>query len=274
MAAEHNHVIGKEASRFCHWRGVLAFWFFKTESYTILFFCGSRNIRLKSCLVSLHPFGTRKPMRMQKVPFALSRGIFALLAVLTGCTSVEKNYPEKRYFILDVSRSGNSLPRSGTVLRVLEFRVSPRYKSKVFVYRKGNLSYEFDFYNQFLVSPSPLITEEVTKWLARTGLFQHVVGSASHMEITHLLEGTINALYGDYSEKRSPKAVLEIQFVFIKDLSAASKIVFQKEYRKEIAIKVGSPEALVEGWNEALRQIFTVLEKDLRRADLLFQKSA
>jgi len=116
--------------------------------------------------------------------------------------------------------------------------------------------------------PSSLITEEVSQWLASSGLFKHVVSAASHLETTHVLEGAVNALFGDYSGKRSPKAVLEIEFFLIKDISARSKIVFQKKYRKEVVIGEGSPESLVKGWNEALRQILTDLEEDLRQVDI------
>jgi len=203
------------------------------------------------------------------ISFCLSAGILALLSLLAGCLNIEKSFPEKRHFILDVPRHGNPhLRGDGVVLRVRKFVVSPRYREKGLVYRKGELSYESDFYNRFFILPSSLITEEVSQWLASSGLFQHVVSAASHLETTHVLEGAVNALFGDYSGKRSPKAVLEIQFFLIRDISARSKIVFQKIYRKEVVIEEGSPDLLVKGWNEALRQILTDLEEDLGRVDI------
>ncbi len=212
-------------------------------------------------------------MMRQTISFCLSAGLLALLPLLAGCLNVEKSFPKKHYFILDVPRHGNShLRGEEVVLRVRKFHVSPRYREKGLVYRRGDLSYESDFYNQFFISPSSLITEEVSQWLASSGLFQHVVSAASHLETTHVLEGVVNVLFGDYSGQRSPKAVLEIQFFLIKDISARSKIAFQKIYRKEVVIEEGSPELLVKGWNEALRQILTDLEEDLRRID--FKKAS
>ncbi len=46
------------------------------------------------------------------------------------------------------------------------------------------------------------------------------------------------------------------------------KIIFQNNYRKEIPLETNSPESLVKGWNEALKQILTELEDDMRKADL------
>ena len=192
----------------------------------------------------------------QTISFCLSAGILALLPLIAGCLNLEKSFPEKRYFILDVPRHGNPhLRGEGAVLRVRKFHVSPRYREKGLVYRKGDLSYESDFYNRFFILPS-------------SGLFQYVVSTASHLETTHVLEGVVNALFGDYSGQRPPKAVLEIQFFLIKDVSARSKIVFQKKYRKEVVIQESSPESLVKGWNEALRQILTDLEENLRQVDI------
>lgn len=189
-----------------------------------------------------------------------------LLAVglLVGCAP-KKSYPEKRYYVLDVSRPGEaSAPLNEAVLSVRRFNVSPRYEGKGFVYRDGDLSYESDFYSEFLISPGSLVTEEVRQWLAASGLFQRVVASASHLEATEILEGNVVALYGDYREAASPAAVLDVQFFLIKDVSARSEVVFQKEYRETVSLNERSAKALVNGWNEALRQILTALEKDLR----------
>ena len=109
----------------------------------------------------------------QTISFCLSAGILALLPLLAGCLNIEKSFPEKRYFIFDVPRHGNPhLRGEGVVLRVQKFHVSPRYREKGLVYRNGDLSYESDFYNRFFILPSSLITEEVSQWLASSGLFQ------------------------------------------------------------------------------------------------------
>jgi len=193
--------------------------------------------------------------------------VLALFLLLAGCMG--RRYVEKRTFLLDVSRDGTvSTAERNVVLRVRTLRVSPRYEGKGFVYRMANFNYESDFYNEFFTSPDSMITEEVRQWLAESGLFQQVVDFSSPVNPTHILEGTVMNLYGDFSEGSQPGAVLGIQFSLIDDIAGRSEIVLQKSYRREVPIQGMPPAALVEAWNEALRKVLIDLEKDLKALDL------
>ncbi len=201
----------------------------------------------------------------QKIPLTLLFiGIFAMFPLLIGCVNLERSYPEKRYFILDVSRDKDvSSPDTETVLKVRRFRVSPKYEGKGFVYRLKDLSYESDFYNEFFISPASLLTEEIRKWVAGTGLFQHVVDPSSYMDPNYVLEGAVTSLYGDYGVSTAPKAILEMQFFLLQETAASPKIIFQSQYHKEEPLKGNTPDALVKSWNKALNQILTEFETDL-----------
>jgi Protein of unknown function (DUF330). len=152
-------------------------------------------------------------------------------------------------------------------LGISRFKISPSFDGREFIYRTGDLGYESDFYNQFFRAPESLITEEVRKWLSQSGLFKYVVDSTSNVEPNYILEGNVNDLYGDFRTSNTPKAVLEIQFFLIDETSTNPEIIFQNNYRREVVLSVSSPEALVNGWNEALQQILTALEEDLKKAD-------
>jgi uncharacterized lipoprotein YmbA len=191
--------------------------------------------------------------------------IFGLLfSLVTGCAGTEKDVPEKHHFILDVSRNSPRLgPEPGTVLEIRQIRVSPQYESRGFVYRMGDLKYHTDYKNTFLVSPSPMFTGEVQQWLAGSGLFQHVVDTSGRLQPTYILEGTVKALYGDYANKKSPMAILDMQFLLTQETADKTEIVFQNLYRRQIPIHEEYPDGLVSGWNEALGEILTDLENDL-----------
>jgi len=201
----------------------------------------------------------------QKILLILSLfGIFILFPLLIGCLNLERSYPEKRYFILDVSRDEDiSSPDTGTVLKVRRFRISSRYEGRGFVYRLKDLSYESDFYNEFFISPASLLTEEIRKWVAGSGLFQHVVDPSSYMDPNYVLEGAVTSLYGDYGVSTTPRGILEMQFFLLDEASASPEIIFQSKYRKEEPLKGNTPDALVKSWNKALNQILTEFETDL-----------
>jgi cholesterol transport system auxiliary component len=199
------------------------------------------------------------------------QAVLALLVLCAGCVTVgiERSYPEKRYFALEIR--GDLQPANPGVEQTLEvstLRVSPRYSDKNFVYRVTDAGYESDFYNQFLVSPALLITEEVRKGLGNARVFKHVLGRSSAARPGYILEGTVNALYGDFRKTGAPMAVLETEFFLSSTLPEKPGIVMHERYSKAVPLGARSPDALVQGWNEALEAIVASLVADLETAKL------
>ncbi|MGB7293481.1 MAG: hypothetical protein WBD99_15015 [Thermodesulfobacteriota bacterium] len=186
---------------------------------------------------------------------------------------MQKNYPERRYYAFDVTSSSNydASPKHA-VLKIRNFRVSPAYTGHEFVYRVSPDVYESDFYNQFFKSPASLMTQEVFGWFSQINMFDHVVVAPSEIAGDYALSGYINSIYGDYTDDGLPKAVLALQFFLIKEDSGEDTIVFSRSYRKDVGITSKSPTALVNGWNEALREVLIDFENDLSRLDLTSAK--
>jgi cholesterol transport system auxiliary component len=192
-------------------------------------------------------------------------GLAALLALCAACLGIERSYPDRRYFVLDSGANTNPSDSSANeTLQVSTIRVSPRYADKNFVYRTSDAGYESDFYNQFLIAPAFLITEEVRKGLIGSQVFKYVIGPSSPLQPSYVLEGTVNALYGDFRNADSPRAVLEMEFFLTSEIPAKPGILMQKRYVKSIPLTGRTPEALVKGWNQALEEILTSLEADLK----------
>lgn len=201
-------------------------------------------------------------------------GQLALLSLLTGCFNFKKNFPEKRFFVLSASRSEKlSSLKLNAILKIQRFRVSPQFEGKGFVYRKGNFNYESDFYNEFFISPGLMIAQEAGKWLSGSGLFKYVMTSSSPVEPTVKLEGVISALYGDYRDTKVPKAVLEMQFFLVRNVSSRPVIIFGKTYHEETLIEGISPDTLMAGWNLALEHILAKFETNLKDLDLKERKT-
>jgi cholesterol transport system auxiliary component len=192
------------------------------------------------------------------------------LAFCSGCIGVERSYPEKQYFVIlagpGSTSADPSLNHGKGVLLVSNLHVSPRYEGKSFVYRRSETGFEADFYNQFLISPSAIFTEEVRKALARAGLFEAVIGSASQLEPTHFLEGSVEALYGDFRDAAAPRAVLEMEFFVTGDAPAITDLVTHRRYRKTVPVSGASAEALVRAWSQALDEILAAFVTDLQKA--------
>lgn len=195
--------------------------------------------------------------------------VFALLVLCSGCVGFERSYPDKRYFVLE---AGGNLsptnPSANETLQVSNIRVSPRYADRSFVYRTSEAGYESDFYNQFLVSPASLITEEVRKDLTAAQVFKYVISASNQSQPSYVLEGAVNALYGDFRNPNSPRAVLEMEFFLTSEIPGKPGILMQKRYAKSLPLTGRSPEALIKGWNQALEEILTALVADLQAAGI------
>lgn len=206
---------------------------------------------------------------------ALSRWsgyVLCLVIFCSGCISVERSYPDKRYFVIEmgeVPKAPKTLSAGDHgVLLVSDLHISPRYAGTEFVYRTSETRYESDFYNQFLSPPATMISEELRKGLAEGTVFKYVIGPSNELTANYVLEGSINALYGDFRSLNAPAAVLGIE-VFLRSQDPAKPgILLHKSYRKSVAIDQRTPEALTKGWNQALQQTVAMLLADLKKAEL------
>jgi cholesterol transport system auxiliary component len=231
-----------------------------------------RRVNPKNCLnLPVRP-STKAPRPLPSLfagsRWLIQRGALLLLVFLSGCVSLEKSYPDRRYFALELAPGKTPNSTSDRILSVASLRISPRYADRSFVYRTSTAAYEADFYNQFLTAPDSMIAEELRKGLAASELFKYVVGPANPLQPNYVLEGSINALYGDFRDPNRPVAVLEIEVFLYNQDPAAAGVSLQKRYEKSVPLSEKSPEALVKGWDQALADIVAALVADLKAANL------
>jgi cholesterol transport system auxiliary component len=206
---------------------------------------------------------------MRKLSLKLWCTSLLLSVLLCGCVSLDRSYPEKHYFVLEINRDVKPLddPLNG-IVEVADIRISPRYEGQSFIYRISDGGYESDFYNQFLIPPTALVTEEVRRGLAQSGISQYVIDSSNQIQPTYRLDGTVNAIYGDFRNATAARAVLEMEFFLTKPAPGATQVLMAKRYSKSVPLTDRTPEALVKGWNEALKEILRSLVTDLKAANL------
>ena len=199
--------------------------------------------------------------------------IYIALAVITalfftsGCVDLTRTYPDKSYYSLNTVRVGDENQPSGDViLQIQRFQVSSNYGGKHLVYRRNQVGYEPDYYHEFLTFPDGMITDQIRRWLSKSAVFESVISSTSRIDPTHILEGNITALYGDYQDRSASKAVVEIQIFLIEEAAVDTSIIFQKNYRADTLLSSQKPEKLIAGFNVALEKILQTLEQDLQQA--------
>lgn len=192
-----------------------------------------------------------------------------LLLFIVGCGGPGKAPAVRRYYALELERQAQNLqPQSDTILEIRPFGMSPSFAEKELVYRTGEFSYESDFYNQFVSDARLQITEQTHRWLSDSGYFSSVALGGSTLEPTHILEGDIASLYGDFRNKSDAHAVMEIEFFLIDVKSSKATVVFSKLYEAREKVGQAKVEKVVEAYNQCLEQILQVFEGDLQKISL------
>ncbi len=190
-----------------------------------------------------------------------------LLLALLGSGCLGRHSYTKRQFVLAAARPAQPPGQTrDIVLAVRTFTVDPAYDSRGLLYRKGEAEYQSDFYHEFLIAPQDLISSQTRNWLAQSGLFKTVLEPGSLLEATHVLEGSVLALYGDLRGQNLPQAVLQIRFFLVANQGSKFQIVFTRDYRASQRAEEKTADALVAAWDRCLAQILSELEKDLGTA--------
>ena len=188
-----------------------------------------------------------------------------LAGLCAGCAG-GRSYT-KHQFVLEAARPAQpARPPHDVALTVRDFTIDPAYEGRGLVYRKGESEYESDFYHEFLIAPPALLSSQTRNWLYRSGLFKTVLEPGSLVEPTHLLEGTVLVLYGDFRDQKTPRAVIQIRFFLITGTRAQPQVVFTRDYQASREAQAPTADALVAAFDRCLEQILSALEDDLAKA--------
>lgn len=190
-------------------------------------------------------------IRYRHLPWLILPALF----LLNGCLRLEKPYPQKNSYRLEAPpETITQQPLSNRVLQMSKFDSAPAYRSKGFIYRTGEQTWQSDYYHQFFTSPAGMITEQCRRWLQETGLFNQI-NQSGYPPPTDLLQGRIVALYGDYRPGHQPMAVLELRLTLINETSSPAQTVLDRPYRRSLPLADNNRTTLVNAWSEALTDI-------------------
>ncbi len=197
---------------------------------------------------------------MKKLIWLLFAVVVVVLPLFSGCGGSSDG---TRYFMFETDRVLQKKATIGGNVFVKTFKIAFPFNSSSFVYKKQSKNYEYDFYNRFISSPELLISQQCKDWLEKSEIFKNVLNSTSFASADYVLEGNIIKLYGDFSENGVGWAVMKIRFYLIKGIKVEPKIVLNRGYEERIEIATKTPEGLVDGYNECLKNILGKFESEL-----------
>jgi cholesterol transport system auxiliary component len=181
-----------------------------------------------------------------------------------GCVNLKKKYPDIRTYDLSIQRSeSEARAASAVTVQIQRFSAAGELRDRFFVYRTEDNRYEEDFYNQTVIYPAEMVTENVSAWLSRSPLVRYVLDEAAGEDTYFVIDGNLLELYGDYRDEKSPKAQLAVKLTVREVSGKKTSTRFQKTYSQAVSMDRISPASLVDGWNAALEQALKEFEHDL-----------
>ncbi len=194
-----------------------------------------------------------------------------LLLLQGACTSIiSRPAPVKGTFLLDppLPAAVGGAPKSA-VLRIGAINVAAPFRAKSFVYRKSDLGYEADYYNEFFVPPGTMLADVLARSLSAARVFERVVpAGAAGNEGDFLLDGFVSAMYGDVRTPGKPTAEFAVTFYVTPMAELGSAPVWTHEYHQRASLAADTPEALAQAFNAAVGAVAQELAKDLAAATL------
>jgi hypothetical protein len=165
-------------------------------------------------------------------------GAVVLLLLLAGCIGIEE-LSGQAPFHTEVNRNVNpsNPPERFCKSRLFECRRAMRTRGL----STGHPDRVTNLTQPVLGFTGGAGREELRKGPAQSQIFPHVITASSQLEPTHVLEGVVDALYGDFRDPAAPKAVLEMEFFLRKESASKADIVAAKRYAKSVAVTGRSP---------------------------------
>jgi cholesterol transport system auxiliary component len=187
----------------------------------------------------------------------------ACAALALGACAIGKPIPHANTYVVEPPQPAPAATRRPETLRMGNVRVAPAFDGRALVYRLGEVQYTEDFYNSFIAEPGALLGSKMAAWLDRAGPFQAVAQPGAPLPASHVLDAVVTELYGDFRPDQPPAAVMTIQFSLVDLRGVRPRAALERSIGRRIRLAEDSPDALVQGYGQALGEILAELAPQL-----------
>ncbi len=190
--------------------------------------------------------------------------LFANFVFLTGCVSLNKDYPDvKSYSIRILREKNNVVPSKRITLKINAFDIAEQFATKNLVYKKEKLNFNADYYNRFTSYPEIMLADQMREWFSKAPFIKEVILPEDSRTANYSINAYISEIYGDFSKQEKLKAVISIKLTVLDVQNDA--VVLSKLYREEINLKKMTVSELIEGYQSAFRKVLGVFESDINK---------
>lgn len=190
----------------------------------------------------------------------------SLISLLTGCFGLgskdDDDDDTPHYYIIDVDRGAVAAEfAKDRVLYIKPVKMTSHFRGKNIVFRVGENEFRPTENHEFFSAPEEMFTEQLKRWLQKSGLFSNVVTTLD-TPADLVLETAITAFYGEKRQQFSPQSVLEMQFFLTSSEDGGEQVLFQTGLRIDVDVASATPPNVVKGWKDGLEELLATVEDD------------
>ncbi len=193
--------------------------------------------------------------------------IFLSLYLVTGCSGLRNDFKDKNFYRIQGSPMAIDTPEAGNGLLVKRFSISPEFDTNSFVYRLSPTRFGTDYYNNFIVSPSRMITDVIQEDLWASPLFSpapiHTMA-----DVHFQLNGKVIDFYGDIQDKKKLRAIVTIRLILEQNTGGNFTQVLNKTYGAKVQLNAPDPSLLADGLGRGIVRILDAFYEDIHKAGL------
>ncbi|WP_373976262.1 hypothetical protein NT239_05655 [Chitinibacter sp. SCUT-21] len=186
--------------------------------------------------------------------------ILVCALLISACASTT---PERQDFLISAERQTARNEAKFGALQVNELRSNAPYRDLALIYKESPQRFVADPYHGFLAAPANQLTQQTRAWLAKSGLFSRVYPTGSSQIAPWQLEGELLAMYIDVSAPKTPKVVIQAQYLLSYGNKSANFLLTAEQ-----SITDPGPESAAQGFSTALAKLLTQLEQELTSSNL------
>jgi ABC-type uncharacterized transport system auxiliary subunit len=190
--------------------------------------------------------------------------LLGLYIFLAGCALRSRETISYHAFDYPPPAKEDDSPIRGTLM-VYRFLPAPSVDIDSLVISQSSGTAESAQRHHWEDNPADMITELIVRDFETSGLFEKTVDQLSSVRYRYALEGTIRNLQGTTANGQG-KALIEVEAV-LTDFEARAgqdKSLLKKLYKIGIPTKDATPDSIIKGLDQAVREFSERLRNDIR----------